>query len=158
MLQWHRLRWNGSEPSKCLNESLFQHMMQQLFNTPWDNQYGNTHCLTALPNKLPPAFLSYSEAMKSLDRAAQRFTSKSRFTQVESDCAFMRTLWACEKDQHCQDVLKRTHGICVFDDIMNLGYGKKHSYCTTHNRECPCAVAKNGRNSAVSSTSFINQR
>lgn len=47
MLQWHRLRWNGSEPSKCLNESVFQYMMQQLFNTPWDNKYGNTHCLTA---------------------------------------------------------------------------------------------------------------
>lgn len=54
----------------------------------------------------------------------------------------VRTLWACEKDPACQEVLMSTHGLCVFGDIMEMEPGKTRLFCSTHQKLCPCTVPK----------------
>ena len=90
-----------------------------------------------------------TEALLCLDHAAQRFSTRSGSLKVDNSTSHVRMLWACECDTACQEVLKQTHGLCVFDDIMSLGDGKSDAFCTTHQRHCRFTVPKSGqRNSA----------
>ncbi|CAK9006394.1 unnamed protein product, partial [Durusdinium trenchii] len=46
--------------------------------------------------------------------------------------------WSCERDKHCQKVLRMTHPTrCNFDDILSVASSKTGTaFCTTHCRMC----------------------
>lgn len=93
----------------------------------------------------------YPQALQSLERAAQDL-----FGHQGSEANRMRTRWACEWDRSCRDVLKHTHQICVFRDVMEFAPHKKTLYCATHDRQCPCTVLKaKQRNLEVTLECFI---
>ena len=77
------------------------------------------------------------QALRSMEQAVQ-----DRLGRADRSNPHVRTLWACENDPICQQVLKDTFGVCVFGDIMDMGAGKQNLFCFTHNKLCPCTVPK----------------
>lgn len=76
----------------------------------------------------------YPQAVKCLEFAAKNFIGP-----VEGG-HHATLLFACERDRHCQEVLSRTYGTCVFPDVMQYGAKKTHLNCMTHGKMCPCTV------------------
>ena len=54
----------------------------------------------------------------------------------------MKVLWACERDEGCQKILKDTYGCCVFKDIFDLRKDQKTAWCCTHEKMCSTEVPR----------------
>lgn len=63
----------------------------------------------------------------------------------------VRTMWACENNSHCQEVLANTYGdSCLFGDIMEFDLpAKTELFCLKHKTMCQCTVPREkNRNSS----------
>ena len=91
----------------------------------------NVWFITVITVLISSVFILFQAAL-SLQTAAQRRLgedSASQHVQLGS---------AVEIDKHCQRVLQKTYGHCVFPDILEIDYTRhSHGFCVTHGGMCP---------------------
>ena len=77
--------------------------------------------------------LLLSQAVTSLQSEAEKLLkAKNCPARVPRVCHD----FAIEIDQKCQEVLKNTYNVCVFDDVIKFDAKKTKQFCTTHGKNC----------------------